>query len=208
MIFGFSKKEISLICEILNEVSVTQDYISRGALLLEVQNAVRDSQVDRKWGVNRTTLNAKIEALDSDQVQTLIDSVVKFWGHHATLEAEQAFAVAGLDAKTAYLINSAVISTGQFGLYRYKEQSEVDLGLYIRREHPVSRVGYQDTCDVIEQIAGYLPRLSRAPSAMDRGEHGMVVRLKYRLQEPGLKGRPTQALSPSDFEIGLLERIE
>ena len=109
---------------------------------------------------------------------------------------------------TRWLLNSAVLAAGEYGLYRYEAASVVELGEFLRPDpEPVlSRVGYRETAEVIERWTGFLPNLSREPSRMQPGDVAMVVRLRYRV-EPSRKGVP-EIRADADWEIATLMRLE
>ena len=66
----------------------------------------------------------------------------------------------------------------------------------------VTRVGYRETAQFIENRSGVRCPLSREPMIMQPGDKALGVRLKYRM--PPVK----EHLEPraEDWEIGLLKR--
>jgi hypothetical protein len=104
------------------------------------------------------------------------------------------------------LLNSAVIAAGAYGDYRYSPATKNDLRDFIRSGPYESRVGYEETAAKIEEWLGIRPAISRELSAMAPGDVAMVVRLRYRLGDPALKGR-LLGTADEDWEIARLERL-
>lgn len=103
-----------------------------------------------------------------------------------------------------YLLNSAVIGAGAYGTYVFAPASEDDLREFVRSQPtPISRIGYEETARLIEEITGHLPAPSREAVMLEPGDEAMVVRLKYRVQDPRTKGLPTRA-NRGDWEIARL----
>lgn len=100
-----------------------------------------------------------------------------------------------------YLLNSAVI-TGP-GIYAYRLITEKEAAAWVRQGNFVSRVGYPATADHIETISGVRPEVNREATAMQPGDEALVVRLKYRVTDPGQKAgyKP----GSDDWEYGILK---
>jgi hypothetical protein len=66
--------------------------------------------------------------------------------------------------------------------------------------------GYPLTAEHVFRLSGVRPEISRETTAMHTGDQALVVRLKYRVQEPGMKGahRP----EADDWEYGVLELVK
>jgi hypothetical protein len=107
---------------------------------------------------------------------------------------------------TRWLLNSAVLAAGGYGTYRYEAATVADLASYLREPGWVSRVGYAETAEQIRRWAGVTVPLSRESSPMAEGDVAMVVRLRYRIAQPGQKGSPTGARE-TDWEVGRLTRL-
>jgi len=102
-----------------------------------------------------------------------------------------------------YLLNSAVITAP--GVYEYRLVTPQEAAAWIRAGGWVSRIGYPQTADWIEQLAGVRPELSREASVMEAGDEALVVRLRYRVADPAQKGAvPVQ---PEDWEYGILKKL-
>ena len=99
-----------------------------------------------------------------------------------------------------YVLNSAVI-TGP-GVYGYRLISKEDAAAWVQAEEFASRVGYPNTAQHIKDISGIRPPLSREATAMQPGDEALVVRLKYRMTNPGDKA--TFAPGAEDWEYGIL----
>jgi len=102
-----------------------------------------------------------------------------------------------------YLLNSAVITTE--GVYEYRLISRDEAAAWVRAHQWESRIGYPQTADHIAQIAGVRPPLSREASPMQPQDEALVVRLRYRVQDPSQKG--TVPIGEEDWEYGILRRL-
>jgi hypothetical protein len=195
MICGLNSSEIDLICEALGpeQLDLASGSLRR-ALLTVVLDAIAARNLDKKWKVNRNGLTDKLTTLENYHARQVIEAIKR--NDRAALES-----------KTSYLMNSAVVSAGAYGLYRYMAATATQLQEFIRRNHPISRVGYPDTCDVIQKLTGYRPIMSRGASVLERGEEAMVVRLRYRIVDPQAKWRQ-RATEPTDYELAQLVRLE
>jgi hypothetical protein len=215
MLFGFTKNELCLICDCLHGTlsNPSQDRDGgRRFILDQVTEFIRTEKADEKWDVARTTILEKIETLDGWHSQLILGCVKRFWeltGQSKDYDAEELLRKAGFDTPTAYLMNSAVIPSGTSGTYRYTWYAETDgtLARFIKDKHPVSRIGYADACDMVQDMSGgYRPRLSRSAALIEPGDCAMVIRLKYRLADTGPKR--VRMKNKEDYEIGLLERLD
>jgi hypothetical protein len=102
-----------------------------------------------------------------------------------------------------YVLNSAVISHP--GNYEYTLLTGLEAEVWLKRGGFTSRVGYQAATQFLEDRFSVRCPLSREPIAMQPGDEGLVVRLKYRLPEdPAFKVRLRPRVE--DWEIGLLKR--
>jgi hypothetical protein len=112
----------------------------------------------------------------------------------------------GEGANVRYLLNSAVIPSGGYGRYEYAPMQPADVRPWLLAGPYTSCVGYPETARFIERIGGMPIALSRAVSLMQPGDEALVVRLRYRVADPGRKG---ETLAPADeeWEIGLLRRL-
>lgn len=104
-----------------------------------------------------------------------------------------------------YLLNSAVIAVNGDGDYNYITISREDAAdwLTLYRDEFVSRIGYAETARFVESLApGVSVPTSRDASVLNTGDEALIVRLKYRVQNPGDKAelKPT----PEDYDFALL----
>jgi len=102
-----------------------------------------------------------------------------------------------------YLLNSAVITAP--GTYTYRLVSPQEATAWLRQGNFISRIGYPATAAHIQALSGIRPELSREATAMQPGDEALVVRLKYRLQDPNQKAiyRPKS----EDWEYGILRVV-
>lgn len=205
MLYGLTKPEVGLLCDVFHPESGKQLWrdsksVSREFIQAELEDAIRRRHLDQKWQLNRNTMMDKITALDRKQANKLMEAVQYYWQHYDEGTRSKPF-----EAPARYLMNSAVIPA--YGRYNYSESSWAALADFIRESDPVSRVGYPDTCKVIEQQTGYHPVWSRGSNSLEPGERAMVVRLRYRLASPGSKFQQ-RAMTVEDYEVGLLERLQ
>lgn len=103
-----------------------------------------------------------------------------------------------------FLLNSAVITSP--GTYVYRLVSAEEAAKWVQTNKYISHIGYQTTADHIERLSGIRPRLSREALPMFPGDEALVVRLKYRVQNPGQKGAIQP--EPDDWEYGILTRTD
>ncbi len=103
-----------------------------------------------------------------------------------------------------YLLNSAVI-TGP-GLYSYRLVSRDEAAEWLKEGSWVSRIGYGETAAHIQAISGVKPDICRDATPLRAGDEALVVRLKYRLQDPAQKA--TWVPGPDDWEYGLLKVLD
>lgn len=107
---------------------------------------------------------------------------------------------------TTWILNSAVLPAGRYGTYRFAAATWDEIrNALTSANHIVSRVGYQETLDMIERHTGVWLPLSREPSLMAPGDVAYVVRLRYRV-DPTRKGVPTGA-DDSAWEVARLEYL-
>ena len=99
-----------------------------------------------------------------------------------------------------YLLNSAVITAP--GRYEYRLITQEEAADWMRQGGFTSRVGYPNTANHILAISGVRPDINREPTKMRPGDMALVVRLKYRMQNPGEKA--AYQPGPEDWEYGIL----
>jgi hypothetical protein len=103
-----------------------------------------------------------------------------------------------------WLLNSAVLPAGRYGTYVFAPASWDELREAVSNSPIVSRIGYSETADLIERMTGWRPPESREAADMEPGDVAFIVRLKYRVVDPGTKGQPTGARL-DDWEVARLE---
>jgi len=102
------------------------------------------------------------------------------------------------------LFNAAAIPSP--GKYEYSNISQDQAIKWLKQGYDKSFVGYPDTAKFIEKISGKRPELSREKFDMQPGDEALIVKLKYRLQNPSQKGKFTP--SDEDYEFGILKKME
>jgi len=105
-----------------------------------------------------------------------------------------------------YLLNSAVIPAGCYGLYRYRPATVEDLQAFLAAGDVESRVGYQETLDQVKAWTGCTLPLNTDVSPMQPGDVAMVIRLKYRVRHTH-KGRTAATVQTEDWEMGRLDYL-
>jgi hypothetical protein len=104
-----------------------------------------------------------------------------------------------------YLLNSAVVPVGGDGNYNYVTIDKDDAAnwLLLYADEFVSRIGHAETARFIESMApGVSVPTNRDATAMNTGDEALVVRLRYRVQNPGEKSSLNP--SPDDYDFSLL----
>ena len=110
---------------------------------------------------------------------------------------------------TRWLLNSAVIPAGGYGTYTYGSLDATELRAWLRAGPYTSRVGYPETAAYIAAITGEpAPAISRGLGELHPGDEAAVVRLRYRLANPGQKGKHQPGSDPAAWEVGLLRRLQ
>jgi hypothetical protein len=102
-----------------------------------------------------------------------------------------------------YVLNSAVISRP--GHYEYKLLTELEADVWLKHGRFTSRVGYKIAAQFLDDRFKVHCPLSREPVAMQPGDEGLVVRLKFRLPDDQALKVPLKHQT-EDWEIGLLKR--
>lgn len=101
-----------------------------------------------------------------------------------------------------YLLNSAVLTSP--GTYHYRLVTTEEAADWLRNGDFISRIGYPATVEHIEKMSGIWPEISQEATAMQPGDEALVVRLKYRVQDPGEKA--TYQPAKEDWEYGILKK--
>ncbi len=97
------------------------------------------------------------------------------------------------------LMNSAMMpAPGNYALRQVDSAAFSDL---LRTEKFSSFIGYQDTADFLERISGVKVPVSREPTTVEDGDTLLIVKLKYRVQNPGDKSRFVPADSDYEFFV-------
>lgn len=93
------------------------------------------------------------------------------------------------------LLNSAMMPAP--GNYSLRELSAADFGSAVKAAYLddtlVSYIGYQQTADLISDLASVPIPLNRAETHVANGDVLLIARLKYRVGDPVTKGAPVDA---------------
>jgi hypothetical protein len=201
--YGFTENQLRLICEAIQQGELPNPPLAprRADLLAVVYDAIKLDSLERKWKVDSRELERSLEALTDQQAARLAAAACAAWDNGPSWDRSSR-----LLQPTAWLYNSAVIHAGQYGTYEYSPASADELRTFIRECDPVSRIGYEDTCDYIYSLTRYQPPVSRAMFEMAVGEKAMVIRLRRDRIDPQSKGAPRK-IDGSQWEIARLERL-
>jgi len=104
-----------------------------------------------------------------------------------------------------WVVNSAVIPAGGFGTYTYDRLTWGELSAWLHADRFRSCVGYTGNQLKILEMTGVHCPISRDPSPMKPGDEAAVVRLRFRVDDPHLKGE--LAIRDDEWEVGLLCRL-
>lgn len=97
------------------------------------------------------------------------------------------------------LLNSAMMPAE--GTYRLKRVSSKAFASILCSEPFESYIGYPDTAQTIEGMAGVKIPLSRQQTTIEDGDTLLICKLKYRLTNPADKGKFTPSIDDFEFFI-------
>lgn len=103
-----------------------------------------------------------------------------------------------------YLLNSAIMPANCYGTYTYTPATVADLTEALQAGTVISRIGYDQTAAMIHQWTGCPVAVSRDEMTFAPGDAAYVVRLRYRIANPGTKGAPVST-DPADWEIARIQ---
>ncbi len=98
-----------------------------------------------------------------------------------------------------FLMNSAVMPSGNYGRYQYEPATIEDLKEVVRSEY-ISCLGYPQTAELVEKWTGVNPSVNRGKTFFRPGDRALVMRLKTRVNNPATKGAPVSE-DPDDWEL-------
>lgn len=101
-----------------------------------------------------------------------------------------------------YLMNSAVMPAGCYGVYSYHEANINELKYLLRGDlgEWKSTIGYPQNIDLIEKWTGIRPEFNRTQVKLNNGDQMFVMRLKTRVSDPSTKGALVSE-DPADWEF-------
>jgi len=100
---------------------------------------------------------------------------------------------------TTYLMNSAVMPAGNFGVYRYTPATLADLAEVMSGPH-TSCLGYPQNADLVQAWTGVRPEVNRVETRFSPGDRALVMRLTRRVSNPAAKGALVSE-DPADWEF-------
>ena len=105
-----------------------------------------------------------------------------------------------------YLMNSAVMPAGNYGVYTYRRATVEDLRAVLFGEHGDwdSAIGYPQNVDLIEKWTGVRISVNRIETHFRDLDRAFVMRLKTRVVNPATKGAPVSE-NPEDWEFAWIE---
>lgn len=98
------------------------------------------------------------------------------------------------------LINSAMMPSLDH-TYICRSCTAEEFAKILRSEPFESFIGYPETARILEEFAGVSIKLNRVQTIVKYGDTLLIMRLKYRLQDPAQKGNTIHKLE--DFEFGI-----
>ena len=101
-----------------------------------------------------------------------------------------------------YIMNSAVMPSGNFGTYEYSPATVGELAAVVleNRDNWRSCIGYPQNVDLIEGWTGVRIPMSRVETTFADGDRAIIMRLKKRVANPATKGQPVSD-NPDDWEF-------
>ena len=101
-----------------------------------------------------------------------------------------------------YLMNSAVMPSGNYEFYRYApaDLTELESILLGLEGEFKSCLGYKENADLIEKWTGIRPEINRIETRFEPRDQAFVMRLKKRVADPATKGQPVSE-DPDDWEF-------
>jgi hypothetical protein len=104
-----------------------------------------------------------------------------------------------------HLLNSAMMPN--FGEYDYREVKAAEFAHHLAEGHRLgllrSYVGYQETADLLSDLAGVPVAVNRDSTELQHGDTLLIARLRSRLGNPAAKGRKKPDVE--DFVFGVAE---
>jgi hypothetical protein len=100
------------------------------------------------------------------------------------------------------LINSAMMPSLSLS-YRCRPVTPQEFARLLQSEGFESFIGYPETARILEKLSGVKIPISRAQTTVEPGDRLLIIRLKYRMNDPAQKGQTTHTLE--DFEFGVCE---
>ena len=105
-----------------------------------------------------------------------------------------------------FLMNSAVMPAGNYGVYTYSPATVDDLVDVLNGEHGDwgSAIGYPQNREIIKKWTGVAVHLNRSETMFEEGDRALVMRLKKRVVDPQTKGMPVSEAA-ADWEFAWVE---
>ncbi len=80
--FGFTRNESLLVCDTIGGRHLYRYAVGQRSLdyiASDIEAPMRNFELDRKWGVDASTILEKVRALNREQRQRLINAVCLYW---------------------------------------------------------------------------------------------------------------------------------
>lgn len=106
-----------------------------------------------------------------------------------------------------YLLNSAVMPSGNYGVYQYTSVTLEEIKNVMLSGRFISRIGYPQNCKLLEKWTGVKVECNRNETFFEDGDIAYVMRLKKRVANPDTKGEPVSE-NPKDWEFAKITFIE
>lgn len=76
-----------------------------------------------------------------------------------------------------YLMNSAVMPAGNYGIYEYMPATLEEVREVLQSGNFVSRIGYPQNCELLEKWTGVRPECNRSETFFEPGDQAIIMRL-------------------------------
>lgn len=100
------------------------------------------------------------------------------------------------------LLNSAMMPSLDFSYLQIPGRvSPEEFAQTLQSEPFESYIGYPETARILEELSGLKIPISRAQTTIGLGDKLLFARLKYRMPDPGQKGKTEHTIDDFEFAI-------